>query len=307
MLHIREKKRKFNKMNKNISLVLSGGGARGIAHIGVIEELEKQGFNIKSISGTSMGALVGGVYAVGKMQEYKNWIYTLDKLEIFKLLDFTLSVQGLVRGDRVFNKMKEFIPDMNIEDLEINYAATAVDIINNKEVVFTKGSIFDAVRASVSIPTVFTPVEAGASLLVDGGVINNIPINHVERTKDDLLIVVHVNADIPVYRPFLPKKEKDEKHSIYLKRIREFQSQLYKINPMVKNEKLGYFNLINRTVSLLTYQIAKMTIEKYPPDILINVSRKSCSIFDFYKAEELVEIGRHAAVNSLKDYSSKLD
>ena len=127
-------------MNNNVSLVLSGGGARGIAHIGVIEELEKQGFNIKSISGTSMGSLVGAVYAVGKMQEYKNWIYTLDRLDVFKLIDFTFSSQGLVKGDRVFKKMKEFIPDTNIEDLEIHYAATAADIINNKEVVFTKGS-----------------------------------------------------------------------------------------------------------------------------------------------------------------------
>jgi len=299
-------KREFesNKIKKNVSLVLSGGGARGIAHIGVIEELEKQGFNIKSISGTSMGALVGGIYAVGKMEEYKNWIYTLDKLEVFKLLDFTLSVQGLVRGDRVFNKMREFIPDMNIEDLKINYAATATDLIEKKEVVFTRGSIFDAVRASVSIPTVFTPIETENSLLVDGGVINNVPISHVKRTKDDILIVVHVNADIPVYKPFIPKKEKEEKSSIYIKNIRKLQGYLYKNNPITNNEKLGYFNLINKTIALLTYQVAKMTIEKYPPDILINVSRDSCTIFDFYKAEELVEIGRHAAVSSLREYNN---
>ncbi|RLD54901.1 MAG: hypothetical protein DRJ01_17410, partial [Bacteroidetes bacterium] len=144
---------------KNVALVLSGGGARGIAHIGVIEELEKQGFEIKSISGTSMGALVGGVYAVGKMQEYKNWIYTLDKFDVFKLVDFNVGIQGLIKGDRVFNKMKEFISDRNIEDLEIFYTAVAADIINNKEVVFTEGSVYNAVRASVAIPTVFTPVK----------------------------------------------------------------------------------------------------------------------------------------------------
>ena len=293
-------------MNK-VSLVLSGGGARGIAHIGVIEELEKQGFDIKSISGSSMGALVGGVYAVGKMQEYKNWIYTLDKLEVFKLIDFTFSSQGLIKGDRVFKKMKEFIPDMNIEELKIHYAATATDIINNKEVVFTKGSIYEAVRASIAIPTVFTPVKTENSLLVDGSVINSVPINHIKRTKDDILIVVYVNADTPVYKPFISKNEKEKKQSIYLKRIKEFQSQLNKINPMNKNEKLGYFDLINKTVGLLTYQISKMTIEKYPPDILINVSRKSCGIFDFYKAEELVEIGRHATVKSLKEYKNKLN
>ena len=294
-------------MEKKVSLVLSGGGARGIAHIGVIEELEKQGFEIKSISGTSMGALVGAVYSIGKMEEYKNWIYTLDKLEVFKLIDFTFSSQGFVKGDRVFKKMKEFIPDINIEDLKIHYAATATDITNKKEVIFTKGSIYEAVRASIAIPTVISPVKTENSLLVDGGVINPVPINHAKRTKDDILVVVHVNADVPVYKPPIAKNEKDKKQSIYLKRIKKFQNQLNKINPKAKNEKLGYFNLMNNTVGLLTYQISKMMIEKYPPNILINISRKSCDIFDFYKAEELVEIGRHAAIRSLEEYKNKLN
>ena len=293
-------------MKKNVSLVLSGGGARGIAHIGVIEELEKQGFEIKAISGTSMGALVGGIYAVGKMQEYKNWIYTLDKLEVFKLIDFTFSTQRLIKGDRVFKKMKEFIPDMNIEELKIHYAATATDIINNKEVVFTKGSVYDAVRASIAIPTVFTPVKAENSILVDGGVINPVPITHAKRTKDDILIVVHVNADIPVYKPFISESEKDKKQSIYLNKIKKFQEQLHKINPKSKKEKLGYFDLIDKTLSSMTYQMSKMSIEKHSPDILINISRNSCGTFDFYKAEELVEIGRHAAIKSIKEYKSNL-
>ena len=296
-----------NKMKQPISLVLSGGGARGIAHIGVIEELEKQGFEIKSIAGTSMGALVGGVYAAGKMQEYKNWICTLDKLDVFNLVDFTFSKQGLVKGDRVINKMKEFIPDINIEDLKIHYAATATDISSREEVVFTKGSLYEAVRASISIPTVFTPVKTENALLVDGGVINNVPINRVKRTKDDIIIAVHVNADIPAYRPVFSKNEKDKKESLYLKRMKEFQGKLYKKLPMGKGDEMGYFDLINKTIALLTYQISKMTIERYPPDILINVSRKSCGAFDFYKAEELVEIGRHAATISLDEYKNELN
>ena len=294
-------------MKKNVSLVLSGGGARGIAHIGVIEELEKQGFNIKSISGTSMGSLVGAVYAVGKMQEYKNWIYTLHKLDVFKLIDFTFSSQGLVKGDRVFKKMKEFIPDKNIEDLKIHYAATAADIINNQEVVFTKGSIYDAVRASVAIPTVFTPVIKKNTILVDGGVINNVPINHVKRTEDDVLVVVYVNADIPVIRPSVSKKEKDQKQSIYLKKIKEFYGHLNKSKSKSKKEKLGYFDIMNKTIGLATYQLAQLLMEKHSPDILIEVSRDSCGTFDFYKAEGLVEIGRHAAIKSLEEYNNRLN
>ena len=200
--------------------------------------------------------------------------------------------------------MKEFIPDRNIEDLKINYSATATDITNKEEVVFTKGSIYEAVRASVAIPTVFTPVKMGNSLLVDGGVMNPVPINHVKRTKGDILIVVHVNAEVPVFKPPITIDEENKRQSKYQKNIDAFQNEF---NSKTKNEKLGYFKLINKTIGLLTYQISKMTIEKYPPDILINVSRESCNIFDFYKAEELVEIGRHAAINSLKEYNNKLD
>lgn len=292
-------------MKNKVSLVLSGGGARGIAHIGVIEELEQRGFKIKSISGTSMGALVGGIYAVGKLQEFKNWMYTLDKLDVFKLIDFTLSSQGLIKGDRVFKKMKEFIPDMDIEELKIHYAATATDIINNKEVVFTKGSIYEAIRASVAIPSVLTPVKKDNSLLVDGGVMNNLPINHVKRTRNDILIVVYVNAAIPVNKPSISEKENEKKQSIYLKKIKQFQDQLHIIHPKNEHEKLGYFDLINKSISMLTDHVSKLSIEKYPPDILIEVSHDACGTYDFYKAEELVEIGRYAAVESIMKYVDK--
>jgi len=144
----------------------------------------------------------------------------------------------------------------------------------------------------------------GNSLLVDGGVMNPVPINHVKRTKGDILIVVHVNAEVPVFKPPITIDEENKRQSKYQKNIDAFQNEF---NSKTKNEKLGYFKLINKTIGLLTYQISKMTIEKYPPDILINVSRESCNIFDFYKAEELVEIGRHAAINSLKEYNNKLD
>ena len=289
-----------NKLKKKkVALVLSGGGARGIAHIGVIEELEKQGYEIHSIAGTSMGALVGAIYAVGKMQEYKTWMCTLDKFEVFKLVDFTLNSGGFIKGNKIFDKLKDFIPDINIEDLEISYSATATDIINKKEIVFSKGSILEAVRASISIPTVFTPVKTENSLLVDGGVINNLPVNHVKRIKNDILIAVNVNADVPVSKLKTEKKENKKKQSIYLQKIKEFQNKFHENKKNEKNEQLNYFGIIDKTINLLTYQITEMRIEKYPPDILIKISRDVSNTFDFYKAEELVEIGRHITKETL--------
>lgn len=288
-------------MKQKIALVLSGGGARGIAHIGVIEELERQNFEITSIAGTSMGALVGGVYALGKLQEFKKWICSLDKIRVFKLVDFTFSTQGLVKGDKVLNTMQEFITDTFIEDLNIHYAAIATDILNKKEVVFRNGSMYKAIRASIAIPTVFTPMKDGDTLLVDGGVINNIPLKHVKRLPGDLLIAVNVNASIPTIHPIKTETDKNALKKLYSKRLKRFQSYLSKDPNHSQAENMSYFNLIDKTLHLMMYQMSMMQIEQYPPDLLINISRDSCNTFDFFKAEELVEIGRQAAFIKLKE------
>jgi NTE family protein len=284
-------------MEKNVTLVLSGGGARGFAHIGVIEELESHGYIINSIAGTSMGALIGGVYAVGKMNEYKEWVYNLDKQNIFKLLDFSFSNQGLIKGDKVLKKMKEFIPDANIEDLKIKYTATAFDLAQNKEVVINKGSLYDAIRASISIPTVFTPVISGDSVLVDGGVVNNIPIKNAVRTENDILIAVYVNADIPAQN--LKIRDKRKRQNLYLERIDKFRKSLNKSVPPGQSRKLHYFTLINDTIAAVTNHLSSTIIENNPPDILVEISKKTCGTYDFFKAEELVEIGRHATREKL--------
>lgn len=284
-------------MKNNVTLVLSGGGARGFAHIGAIEEIESRGYKIGSIAGTSMGALVGGVYAVGKMEEYKEWVYNLDKQNIFKLLDFSFSSQGLIKGDRVLKTMKEFIPDTNIEDLKIKYTATAFDLAQNKEVVFSEGSLYNAIRASISIPTVFTPVISGDSVLVDGGVVNNIPINNAIRTKNDVLMAVYVNADVPVQH--ISSLDKEKKQAIYIQKINEFRKSLYKSVPSEQRKKIHYFNLVNDTIAAMTNQLATTIIQNSAPDVLVEISKKSCGTYDFYKAEELVEIGRYAAREKL--------
>lgn len=286
-------------MKQKVALVLSGGGARGIAHIGVIEELESQGYEITSIAGTSMGSVVGGVYAAGKLDVLKDWAYTLDKRKVLNLVDFTLSKQGLVKGDKVFGRMKRIIADTQIEDLRIPFAAVAVDLIRMEEVVFRSGSMYEALRASVSIPTVFTPVKTKDGLLVDGGVMNNVPIDKVERTTGDILVAVDVNANIPVYKPAITKKENEARQSTYKKRVLEFQRHLLGNGPKNSELNLGYFDLISQTISLMTNHTTQLLMERLSPDILIEVSLDSCELYDFYKAEEMVELGRHAAQRKL--------
>ncbi len=289
-------------MKDKIALVLSGGGARGMAHIGVIEELEKRNYEITSVAGTSMGALVGGVYAMGKMEEFKDWMISMDRRKVFNLVDFTLSMHGLVKGDKVLQAMQEFIPDKNIEDLRIPYSATAADIANNKEVVYRSGSLYEAIRASIAIPTVFTPIINGDSIIVDGGVLNNIPISNVSREPGDKLVAVYVNADMPVYKPVIHEKQEQENQSLYKKWLDDFNEHLHQILPKSnKKERLSYFTLIDKTLTAGMLQMAKLTIEKGNPDILINVSRDVCGTYDFYKGKELIEIGRHAAITELDE------
>jgi NTE family protein len=294
-------------MKPLVTLVLSGGGARGNAHIGVIEELEHRGFQIVSVTGTSMGALVGGIYADDSLAAFKEWMLSLDRRRVFSLVDFTLGRSGMVKGDKVFNKMKDFIPDTPIQDLRIPFAAVAVDLLNSREVVFREGSLFNAIRASVSIPSVLTPVKTSDGLLVDGGVLNNIPISHAKRVPGDMLVVANVNARIPVSLPKVSREEGEKQKRAYQKKIDEFQAHLKKILPRVPSgkkepgheENLGYFNLIDKTISLMTYHMAQLSLKQFEPDVLIEISRDSCGTYDFFKAGELVEMGREATGKAL--------
>lgn len=288
-------------MSKKTALVLSGGGARGMAHIGVIEELEKRGYEIVSVTGTSMGSVVGAVYAMGKLEEFKAWLYSLDKLKVFRLMDFTLSKQGLMKGEKVLNRMKEFMEDRNIEDLDIPYAAVAVDLLNKREVVFREGKVYDAIRASIAIPGVLTPVKTKDSLLVDGGVMDNVPVRHVQRRGDELIIAVEVNGGIRMEKDS-ETKEAQEDHRFFLqKQLHGLYAYLGIKSQPKSEEKLGYLDLINRTISLMTHEMGLLSLAKYPPDILIEVSGEGCGTFDFYRAEEMVERGRKAADMVLRE------
>lgn len=291
---------KVYNLKKTLALVLGSGGARGIAHIGVIRELIRHGYDISSISGSSMGALVGGVYASGKLDEFEAWLCSLDKMAVFNLVDFTLSMHGIIKADKVLKEIQKFIPDHNIEDLPIKYTAVATDVKKKTEVVITEGSLFEAIRASISIPLVITPMKKNDTLFLDGGMLNPIPVNRVVRKRKDILVAVDVSAHIPY------KKSKPEgADSSYLERLTNgklssFKSKITSTFPENKKENIGYFKLISESTSMMLAQIAKLSLALNPPDMLIQVSRGACGTFDFYKAEELIELGRQATVEQLK-------
>ncbi len=161
---------------KAVSLVLGSGGARGLAHIGVIHWLEENNYDIRSISGCSMGALIGGIHACGKLDVYEEWVRAISKLDIVRLLDISWGKQGLVEGERIITALKDLVGDRRIEELPIAYTAVASDIKREKEVWLKRGSLFDAIRASISLPLFFTPFEMHGMKLLDGGILNPVPI-----------------------------------------------------------------------------------------------------------------------------------
>ncbi|WP_375579913.1 patatin-like phospholipase family protein [Marivirga tractuosa] len=301
-------------MKQKVALVLGSGGARGVAHIGVIEALEENGFEISSISGSSMGAVIGGLYAAGKMQEYKEWVTHFDKIDVFKLLDFTLSLQGIVRGEKVFKEMRKLLGEYNIEDFSIPFTAVASNIRTQKEVLFSEGNLMDALRASCAIPTVMTPVYHENEEIVDGGVLNPIPLNRVKRTDGDILIAVDVNAAIPFEKKVAVTAEElkqDEKNKQFLedftKRIRKFFPSNSSKETQAFPKKLGYFDLLNRSIDLMQEKMTNLQMEIIKPDMLIQISRNSCGTFEFYKSNELVELGKTAFEKSYAQYKNGME
>ncbi|MEQ8469619.1 MAG: patatin-like phospholipase family protein [Marinoscillum sp.] len=280
-------------MSQKVALVLSSGGARGLAHIGVIEALEENGYEISSISGSSIGAVVGAFYACGKLEEYKKWALNLDRYDVFKLIDFTFSVQGFIKGERVFKTLQSIIPDCQIEDLSIPFSALVTDIKAKKERSITTGSMYGAIKASVAIPTVIKPVLLEGTSYIDGGVTNPIPIEHVQRSPGDLLVVSNVNAMIPYKKSIADKKKEAAAQQAYLHKIQSFLVGWNKLLPgsQEAEKKLGFFELLNESIDLMQDRLTSLLLEKHRPDILVNISREVCGTFEFYKAEELIRVG----------------
>lgn len=271
---------------KNVALALSSGGARGLAHIGAIEELEAQGYHISSIAGCSMGALIGGVYAAGKLNEFREWMKTIDRKKMLGLIDFSLSLNHLVKGTRIIEAIMEFVPDVNIKDLPIPYCAVATDLKAGREVMFRKGSLFQAIRASISLPSFYEPVMLNDMILIDGGIINPLPLNRVKRQTGDILVGVDVSGHDY-------KAQWDEMHRLTSMQKSDTSLKTKILDMLIPdNIEFNYYTVLSRASSLMIRQNSILMTQLMNPDILVDIQMNRYGTFDFDKSEKLIAIGR---------------
>ena len=287
----------------SISLVLGSGGARGLAHIGVIHWLEEHGFEITSISGCSMGALIGGIYAAGKLDVFEHWVRDISKVDIFTLLDLSWQKNGLVKGDKIIATLTELVGDVSIEELPIKYTAVAADIANEKEVWLSSGSLFSAIRASISLPLFFTPFHYNGVDLIDGGVLNPVPIAPTFSDNTDFSIAVNLGGSIKTEngtetQVSLIDEEPTSKLDSFLAR---FKSKAVLHN---RNE-WGAYDVVNQAFDAMQSTIARQKLAAYPADYFVEIARNACGTLEFHRADEMIKLGydtAQASLASLKSY-----
>ena len=328
----------MEQKNKNVALVLSSGGPRGFAYIGAIEALEEHGYTITSVAGTSMGSLVGGIYAAGKLSEFKEWLYSLDAWEVFSLMDLSIGKNHFVKGDKVIDAIMQIVPNVNIEDMKIPYSAVATDLYTGREVVFDCGPLFAAIRASISIPSLFRPVKYGLTTLIDGAISNCLPLNRVQRTEGDLMVAFDVNDvneeeinlilrreheaklidrqfELEVHEELLDVIHdfKNDTDMSLIKRLKHAGSRSMEVLKGVFNYRRAfneddsldygdnYYDLLDRTFSLMNHKNTELMLELYKPDILVKMPFDSYGeISDYAKAREISDRGYQLMCEALE-------
>ena len=330
-------------MTKRVSLALSSGGPRGFAYIGAIEELVARGYEIGSVAGTSIGSLVGGIYAAGKLDEFKEWLFALDAWKVFTLMDLSIGKNHIVKGERIIEAMREIVPDVDIESLSIPFRAVATDLYTGEEVVFDHGKLFEAIRASISIPSLFQPVKYGLTTLVDGCIANCLPLSRVVRSEGDILVAFDVNdVDVAEIRSILTRENaalvadtafeqstRAEMRGILdsvtnrsdiglVERLKSAGSRSMSLIKNVINYEEEYdeakaldygdtyYDLLDRSFSLMNHRQSELSIALYHPDIVVKMPFDAYGeIADYAKAKEISEIGRQLMREALDEYEGK--
>lgn len=281
---------------KSVSLILGSGGARGLAHIGVIQWLEENGYKIQSISGCSIGALIGGIYAAGKLDEFETWVRALTKLDIVTLLDISWNKSGLVRGDKIIDTLIDLVGDKTIEELPIRYTAVAADVNNEKEVWINSGRLFDAIRASISLPMFFTPHLYNEAYLIDGGILNPVPIAPTFGDNTEMKIAVNLGGQVVTLASANSQQMtvKTENNTIKEK-ISSFLQRLKENIDMPMHVDWDIYDIANQAFDAMQSTIARHKLAAYPPDCIIEIARNACGILEFDRADEMIELGYNTA------------
>ena len=331
------------KSKKRVALALSSGGPRGFAYIGALEVLQERGYEVSAVAGTSIGALIGGAYAAGRLSDFKKWLLSLDTWKVFSLMDFSLSMTHIVKGEKIIEAIREIIPSVNIEDLSMPFAAVATNLYTGEEVLFDKGDLFFAIRASMSIPSLFKPVDYGKTVLIDGHSSNCLPLNRVQRSEGDILIGFDTNFfDVKAITNLLDEVEQkqtdyeelriakeaevdaalmqikeDETISIWnklkaygslkmeaIREVRSFREENIDTLPDTEWDS-NYYEIIDRTFSIMNQHNTRLMVELCKPDILVQMPFNSYDdISDYALAEEIIEKGRELMTKALDDYEA---
>jgi NTE family protein len=309
-------------MTQTVALVLGSGGARGYTHIGVIDEIESRGYKVVSVSGCSMGAIVGGFYSAGKLEPFRQWATSLSYMDVIRLVDFSFISKGAIRGDKVFNLLAEMLDGQQIEDLQMPFTAVATDLVNSKEVWFQRGSLEQAIRASAAIPSLIKPVEHNGKIYVDGGVLNPLPIAPSVSAHADHIIAVDLNSDSPLIpgvnelsrQDFESGKQQREEQkqdwfdSVVDKAGQWISSAMSDSGDIALEEKasvtanLGKLEILYQMFEVMQASLSQYKIAGYPPDLLVRMPQDCCEIYEFHRAQEMIDLGREVARQALDAY-----
>lgn len=279
-----------------VSLVLGSGGARGLAHIGVIRWLTENGYEVCSVSGSSMGALIGGIHAQRKLEMYADWVQRLKRPQVIGLLDPVLGRPGLFKGDRIIGVLRELLGDSRIEDLPTVFTAVATDLDTGEEVWLRQGRVFDAIRASIATPLVFTPVRLGGRLLLDGALVNPLPVSATVGDDTDLTIAVSLNGAPGAGRGSGELLSAGSQvasaagRGLLVRRRRTLPAA---------PPQPGLIEIALLSMQAMYDTIGRLKLTAHAPDVTIEIPRDACGFHEFWRAEEMIALGRDSAARAL--------
>lgn len=308
-----------------ISLVLGSGGARGLAHIGVIRALEEDGrFAIRSVTGASIGAVIGGLYAAGKLDVYADWVSGLTQADVWRLLDFSFTRRGLIEGHALMKKLQELVADVRVEDLPIPFTAVAADIERRREVWLRQGLLFEAMRASMAIPGLFTPAQYEGRWLVDGGLLSPLPLAPAKGFRSEQTVAVSLNgvarrvetevdsnAEAEVKagksrvsisnRPTAPTASSAPSGVLqWLDHLRTRLKPEPGEAPDPGHAPDNAFEVMAKSLDAMQDRIARFQVAAYPPDLLVEIPVDACGVLDFHRAKDMIALGYTTTRDLLK-------